>query len=157
MKNISKHISWNEATRHKNNNPNYKQLESMKRFAEVVFEPVREHFGIPIYIWSFFRSEALNKAIKGTKRSQHLCNNGAAIDIDAQIYGGITNLELADYIIDNLEWDQLILEFPNEEGEPNWIHVSYNKGKNRNQVLVAYKENNRTKYKDITHAIKESS
>lgn len=150
MTRISKHISWVEATRYKDNIPNGKQLSNMKELAEAVFEPIRKHFNVPIYIWSFFRSKSLNKAVKGSKTSQHLCNKGAAIDIDSQIYGGTTNSDIFDYIVHNLEFDQLIAEFPNEEGEPNWIHVSYNKDKNRKQILYAYKENGKTKYNNIT-------
>ena len=71
---------------------------------------------------------------------------GQALDLDAHIFGGVTNREIFDYIKDNLEFDQLIFEFGTEE-EPDWVHVSYNKGNNRKQVLRAIRENGKTKYK----------
>jgi hypothetical protein len=67
------------------------------------------------------------------------------MDLDADIYGGITNLEIFETIKDNLEFDQLIAEFP-DKGEPSWVHVSLAEN-NRNQILVAYKGNGKTAYR----------
>lgn len=137
---ISKHISYNEATRSDtakrlgiDNTPNADQLLRMQDLATRIFEPIREHFGKPIYIASFFRSSALNKAVGGATKSQHML--GEAMDIDASTFGEVTNKEIFDYIKDNLEFDQLIWEFGNEE-EPDWIHVSYTTSKdNRKQII----------------------
>ena len=71
---------------------------------------------------------------------------GQALDIDAHVYGGVTNAELFHYVKDHLVFDQLIWEFGNDE-EPAWIHVSYkNKGKNRNQVLTAKRDRSKIAY-----------
>ena len=140
---ISKHISYKEATQSNTairkgieNIPDATQLKAMKALAQNVFEPVRSYFNKPIRVNSFFRSVALNKAIGGSSSSQHC--KGEAIDIDAT--NGFTNKQIFDYIRDNLEFDQLILEYPDSKGEASWIHVSYtNKRENRKQILVAIK------------------
>lgn len=134
MDNISKHITYIEATqsltansRGIQNIPNPIELENMHIVAELVFEPLREWYAKPIRINSFFRNEALNKAVGGVKTSQH--RFGEAIDIDAGRKA--ENKKLFDYIKDNLDFDQVI-----NEHDFSWIHVSYKKNKNRKQVLV---------------------
>ena len=155
--NISKHISYDEATVSSkakelkiNNDPNSKQLINMKLLAENIFEKVREHFDTPIYISSFFRSSKLNSKLKGSSTSQHCANVGAAMDIDADVYKGVTNSEIFNYILENLNFDQLIWEFGDDEN-PAWVHVSYVSDLlNRKEVLKAYKDkDNKTVYKKI--------
>ena len=150
---LTKHVSIKEVTRSytaskhgvDNSIPNQQMYETIKLTAESVFEPVREHFGVPLYISSFFRSQALNDAIKGSsKTSQH--SKGEAIDIDADVYGGVTNKEVFEFIKDNLVFDQLIWEY-GDDSNPNWVHVSYSKTHNRKSVLKAYRENGKVKYK----------
>ena len=132
MKYLSPHISWDEAI-HTNsrlqNEPNAEQIENMKQLAFNVFEPLRIHFQTPIFINSFFRSEAVNKAVKGSKNSQHMALNGAAMDITIKD-NVITNEDLFNYIRDFLPYCQLINEY-----NFSWIHVSYEKGNNKKQVL----------------------
>jgi len=135
--NISKYITLAEATTsqtavRKNipNIPNEKELENMKHVAVNVFDKVREHFGKPIRVSSFFRCLRLNNAVGGSKTSQHI--KGMAIDMQGT--NGLTNAEIFHYIKDNLEFDQLIWEYGTEQ-EPAWVHVSLVKGKNRKQVL----------------------
>lgn len=147
---ISKYISYKEATKSQtatrlgiDNKPTEDHLAAMKHVASEVFDKVRAHFGVPLGVSSFYRGPELNKAIGGSKTSQHM--KGEAIDIDADMYGGVTNKEIFDYIKDNLIFDQLIDEY-----DYSWIHVSLRRdGKNRGQVLRAYKENGKTKYKEI--------
>jgi len=153
MEKISKHITYSEGIRSNlakrldiSNEPNEDQLVRMKLVAEKVFEPAREHFDVPIYISSFFRSSALNKVLGGAKGSQHMANNGAAIDLDCDVYGGITNKELFDYIKDNLIFDQVILEAVNDNGTGGWVHVSFKEQGNRNQVLKMTRINGKTTY-----------
>ena len=143
LKTLSKHITYAEATNSPtakkygiDNSPTEQQLERMIQLAESVFEPLRIALNVPIYVSSFFRSAALNKKTGGATTSQHLANNGAAMDIDADMYGKTTNDAIFKYIKDNLEFDQLIAEFKGDSG-PAWIHVSYNQGKNRKQILIA--------------------
>lgn len=147
---VSKNISYKEATHSTtakrlgiDNTPDAEQFSNMIYVAENVFQPIREHFNTPIYISSFFRSEGLNRAIKGSSSSTHM--KGEAMDLDADVYEGITNAEIFNYIKDNLEFDQLIWEFGTDEN-PSWVHVSLSKRNNRNQVLKAYKVDGKTKY-----------
>ena len=139
---ISKHISYREATftqTRLDNVPNDVQLEAMKTIANRVFEPLRQAMGgVPIFISSFFRSDAVNKKIGGSKNSQHTL--GEAQDLDADILGKITNKDIFNYIKDNLEFDQLIAEDVKEDGTIGWVHVSYTKRyPNRKQILIMKK------------------
>lgn len=148
MEKISEHISYKEAIKSNtatklgiDNTPNKIQLNNMVELAENVFEPLRNHFNKPINVSIFFRCQLLNNAIKGAKNSQHIALNGAAIDLDndSMPKDWPTNKEIFYYIKDNLEFDQLIWE-GGDDGNPGWIHVSYNKGKNRKEILK-YKNN----------------
>lgn len=150
MEKISKNITYNEAV-HSNtakrkgieNIPNENQIAAMMTIAEMIFQPLRSYVGGPIKITSFFRSPELNQAIGGSKSSQHC--KGQAMDLD-DVYGYKTNAEMFDYIRENLDFDQLIWEF-GDDNNPNWIHVSYvDKQENRNRCLKAYKKNGKTKY-----------
>ena len=147
---ISKHISYHEGTysrtgerRGLDNTPNEEQLKCMKEVAENLFEPLREWVGGPIKINSFFRGEPVNTAIGGSTRSQHM--KGQAIDID-DTFGHKTNADMYRFIKENLDFDQMIWEFGDDDN-PNWVHVSYvSEDKNRNRCLKAYKEDGKTKY-----------
>ena len=124
------------------NQPLPEHLENMKILATKIFEAIREHFGVPIYVSSGYRSEALNKAIKGSKTSQHC--KGQAIDIDMDGSGLISNKDVFEFIRHNLVFDQLIWEF-GDTNNPDWVHVSY-ASHNRGQVLKAIKKGKTTKY-----------
>lgn len=122
------------------NEPNEAQIENLRILCENVLQPLRDALG-PIHISSGFRSVELNTAIGGSSSSQHCALKGAASDIDM----GKRNAEVFNYIKENLEWDQLIWEFGTDEN-PSWVHVSYNEGHNRKQILKAVKQAGRTKY-----------
>ena len=147
---ISKHISYKESVysttalrRNIENKPNEQQLTNMKLIAEKIFEPLREYVGGPIKINSFFRGADLNKAIGGSTRSQHC--KGQAMDID-DTFGYKTNAQMYSFIKENLDFDQMIWEFGDDDN-PNWVHVSYvSPEKNRQVCLKAYKQNGKTKY-----------
>lgn len=149
---LSKHLSLAEVTRSEtakrlgiSNEPTAEHLENFKLLAENVFEPIREHFKVPIHISSGYRSKALNTAIKGSLSSQHC--TGEAIDIDMDGSGnGVTNTMVFDFIKDNLDFDQMIWEFGNSN-KPDWVHVSYKaNGKQRKQILRAVKSAGKTSY-----------
>ena len=150
---ISKHVSYKEgvysitATRRGiNNDPNDEQLSNMELLAEKVFEPLREWVDGPIKINSFFRCPELNKAIGGSSKSQHC--HGQAIDID-DTYGKVANSEMYHYIKENLDFDQMMWEFGDEDN-PNWVHVSYvSEEDNRRRCLRAYRSNNKMLYNII--------
>lgn len=131
---ISKHISFDEATISPTalrygikNIPNDKQLENMKLVAEKLFEPIREKYGKPIKINSFFRSEELNKKVGGSASSQHTALKGAAIDISG---GNKEENKKIFEIAKELDFDQLINEY-----DFSWVHISYKKEGNRKQIL----------------------
>jgi zinc D-Ala-D-Ala carboxypeptidase len=130
---ISKHITLSEATNSPTalrlkikNEPNPTQLEAMKVVANMLFEPLREWYGKPIKINSFFRCEELNKSVGGSKTSQHC--KGEAIDMSAG--SKEENKKLFDWCKANLIFDQLINEY-----DYTWVHISYKVGMNRNQTL----------------------
>lgn len=158
MAKISKYVSLSEVTRSNtalrkgiDNTPNTEQLERIKTLAEKVFDPLREWVGGAVKINSGFRSAGLNNAIGGSSTSQHCAHNGAAFDID-DTFGNATNLEMFEYIKDNLDFDQMILEFVDDENRPLWLHVSYvSKAANRQQILIAKKNShNKTYYVNYT-------
>jgi len=147
---ISTHISYKEGVRSNtatrkgiDNTPNDEQLSNMELIAEEVFEPLRAYVGGPIKINSFFRCPELNKAIGGSSKSQHC--KGQAMDID-DTFGRCTNAEMYHFIKENLDFDQMIWEFGDDDN-PDWVHVSYvSPEDNRNRCLKAYKKNGKTKY-----------
>lgn len=148
--NISKYVTYKEVTQSNiattlniHNFPNDDQLKNLRLVCMKVFDPVREHFRKPIAITSGFRSQELNTRIGGSKTSQHM--TGQALDIDGDRLGGVSNGEIFNYIKDNLEFDQLIWEFGNDES-PDWVHVSYSDIKNKKQILKATKRNGKTIY-----------
>ena len=141
-------IKSNTATRLGiSNMPEQWEIDNLRAVAENVFQPIRDHFGVPIGVSSGYRSKALNKAIGGSKYSQHMI--GEALDIDADIYGKVTNAEIFNFVKNNLEWDQMIWEFGDDE-EPNWVHISYKaRGQNRKQIKRAYRDERGVHYKVI--------
>lgn len=131
---ISKHISIEEATLSPtalrlgiDNTPNEEILANMKLVAERCFEPIRNWYGKPIKVNSFYRCDALNKAVKGSATSQHI--QGKAMDISTGTKAG--NKLIYEWAKNNLIFDQLINEY-----DYSWIHISYNKNNNRNQTLI---------------------
>lgn len=146
---LSKNLSLAEVIRSESakrkgisNTPNEEHLKQLTLLAQYVFQPIRDHFLVPIHISSGYRSPELNKAVGGSSTSQH--SKGQAIDIDND-NSKITNKQIFEFIKNNLDFDQLIWEFGNE-ANPDWVHVSYVKGKNRKQILKAIKKNGKTSY-----------
>lgn len=124
------------------NTPNDKHLESARALFENVAQPIRDHFG-PTIITSGYRSPALNEAIGGSTTSQH--SKGEAVDLEVP---GVSTAEVAEWISQNLVYDQLILEFYTP-GDINsgWVHVSFKAdGSNRRENLTATRGNNGVHY-----------
>jgi len=140
---LSKHLDLKEVTvsdtakrRGISNEPTPEHLENFKKLAENIFEPIRKHFGEPIFISSGYRSKALNEAINGSLSSQHCTGEAIDIDMDGRSKK-VTNAQVFHFIKDNLNFDQIIWEFGNDNN-PDWVHVSYEStGKQRKQVLKA--------------------
>lgn len=140
---LSKNLTLAEATKSQvasrrgiDNTPNAEQISNLQLVAQHVFQPIREHFDVPVAVTSGFRSKQLNTVIKGAKNSEHM--SGCALDLDADVYGGVTNKEIFDFIKDNLDFNQLIWEFGDAKN-PDWVHVSYSKKGNKKEVLRATK------------------
>ena len=133
-----------------NNNPNAEQIEKLKALCENILQPVRDHFG-RVKITSGFRSVDLCMAIGSSANSQHA--KAEAADFECV---GVDNAELADWIKNNLPYDQLIVEYYTP-GEPNsgWIHCSYIPDQPRASYLWAYRSEGKTKYKPILGSAKE--
>jgi hypothetical protein len=147
---LSKNLALAEVTRSEtakrkgiSNMPTPEHLENFKKLAENVFQPIREHFGVPIHISSGYRSKALNTAVGGSLSSQHCTGEAIDIDMDGT---AITNAEIFNFIKDNLNFDQMIWEFGTDTN-PDWVHVSYEStGKQRKQILVAKRVGGKTTY-----------
>ena len=148
---LSKNFSLSEMTKSTTaetkgieNTPSDAHKENMKLLCDKVLQPVRDHFAKGVRVTSGYRSPELCEAIGSSKTSQHAQGQAADFEIT-----GIDNKELTEWIIDNLDFDQIILEFY-KDGDPNsgWVHCSYkNKDDNRKQVLRAYRnDEGRTVY-----------
>ena len=112
--------------------------------ANKVFEPIRNHFNCPIAITSFFRCSKLNTVLGGSKTSQHKI--GQAIDMNGNRLGRVSNSQIFNYILNNLDFDQLIWEY-GTDNEPDWVHVSYKQKGNRKKVLKAVRGKGYVNYK----------
>ena len=154
--NLTENFSLNELTKSQtaerkgiDNTPSAEHQENLKSLCESILQPIRDHFSRVVTISSGYRSEKLCVAIGSKTTSQHAKGQAA----DFEIFG-VSNKELADWINENLEYDQLILEYL-KESDPNsgWVHCSYvtpaDFGQNRRQYLRAYKEDGKTKYEQL--------
>jgi zinc D-Ala-D-Ala carboxypeptidase len=147
--NLTKNFTLEEMTKSEtalrydiDNTPNEQEISSMKLLAEKVLQPVRDHFGKGVKVNSGFRNQDVNQKVGGSRNSDHIRGQAADIEIP-----GIPNAELAEWIKDNLEFNQLILEFYTP-GVPDsgWVHVSYIPEDNKKQVLTATKKDGKTVY-----------
>jgi putative chitinase len=149
---LSEHFNLKEFTKSEtairkriDNTPGPEHAQNLKIVCEKILEPVRKHFGKPVRINSGYRGPALNSAVGGSSKSQHC--NGEAVDFEID---GLANPELAKWVSQNCDFDQVILEFYDPKEGPNsgWVHASYtSKGTNRKQLLTAVTVNGKTVYK----------
>ena len=149
---LTANFSLNELTKSQtaerkgiDNTPSTEHQENLKSLCMAILQPVRDHFSRVVSISSGYRSPELCTAIGSKITSQHARGESA----DFEIFG-LSNKVLADFIDQNLHYDQLILEYW-KESDPNsgWVHCSFSEGNNRKQYLRAYKENGKTKYEHI--------
>ena len=149
---LTANFSLNELTKSQtaerkgiDNTPSAEHQENLKKLCENVLQPIRDHFEQVVSVSSGYRSPVLCAAIGSKSTSQHARGEAA----DFEIFG-VSNKELADWIHDNTNYDQLILEYW-KESDPNsgWVHCSYSESNNRRQYLRAYKENGKTKYESV--------
>ena len=149
---LSEHFNLKEFTKSEtairkriDNTPNAAHAENLKNVCEKILEPVRNHFGKPVRINSGYRGPALNAAVGGSGKSQHC--NGEAVDFEID---GLPNPDLAKWVAENCEFDQIILEFYDPKEGPNsgWVHASIKRdGSNRKQKMTAVTVNGKTVYK----------
>jgi uncharacterized protein YcbK (DUF882 family) len=149
---LSEHFNLKEFTKSEtairkriDNTPNAAHAENLKNVCEKILEPVRKHFGKPVRINSGYRGPALNAAVGGSSKSQHC--NGEAVDFEID---GLPNPELAKWVSENCDFDQIILEFYDPKEGPNsgWVHASIKRdGSNRKQKMTAVTINGKTVYK----------
>ena len=127
------------------NTPSPTHQDNLKSLCEMILQPVRDHFNRVVSVSSGYRSPELCTAIGSKITSQHAKGQAA----DFEIYG-LSNKELSDWVNENLDYDQLILEYWKKE-DPNsgWVHCSFNLEGNRKHYLKAFKENGRTKYEHV--------
>lgn len=123
------------------NTPSLTVIDNLQVLVDKVLQPIRNNLG-PVIVTSGYRSPKLNVAIGGSPTSDHCL--GMAADIEVL---GMDNWKLANYIADNLEFTQLILEFYiNGLPDSGWVHVSYDKNDLKKEVLTAKKVNGKTVY-----------
>lgn len=146
---ISKHITMAEATNSEtakklgiSNLPNDVELTNMKLVAEKCFEPIREWYGKPLRINSFFRSAKLNSSIGGSSGTSQHCL-GQAIDLSSG--NNAENKKIFLWAKDNLVYDQIIYEYGDDNG-CDWVHISYKPTGNRKQALRCSKVNGKPSY-----------
>ena len=103
---------------------------------EKVLDPLRDAWGAPIIVTSGYRCDRLNKAVGGAVNSQH--RKGEAADIRTVSDSRADNMKLLKLLLRlKLPYDQIICEFPDAQGRPDWIHVSYSRKRNRGSKLTA--------------------
>lgn len=122
-------------------NPPQQIIDNLTELCKNVLQPIRDSLKRPLRVTSGYRSPELNERIRGSKTSQHM--KGEAADIELWINGVEKNGILLDEVLNlfftgKLVFDQLIIEFPDENDIPKWLHISYGK-KNRMEVLIARK------------------
>jgi hypothetical protein len=121
------------ALRHEiDNTPGDAEIANLGLVAENILQPVRDHFGVPFAPSSGFRCLELNRLLNSRDTSQHI--TGQAVDIEVP---GVSNFDLAVWVRDNLQYDQVILECYTA-GDPSsgWVHCSYVGEANRTVALT---------------------
>jgi hypothetical protein len=124
------------------NTPDEAVIDRLRLLAQKVLQPVRDHYGVGVKVNSGYRSPESNAAVGGAKTSDHCLGRAADIEIP-----GVPNAELAQWIMDNLDYTQLILEFYTP-GIPDsgWVHVSYDPNNLKKEELTAMKTEGKTQY-----------
>ncbi len=125
------------------NEPQEEHVENLKLLCTNILQPIRNEFGT-VSISSGYRSPDLCVALGSKSTSQHAYGQAA----DFECYG-IDNNKLFNWAVENLTFDQAILEFYNGDPDSGWIHMSYNENNNRGQKLRAYRENNKVIYQPV--------
>ena len=140
---LAEMVKSETALRHDmDNTPGEAEIENLKRLAEKVLQPVRDHYGKGVKVNSGYRAPEVNAKVGGSRTSDHCKGQAADIEIP-----GVANADLAQWITENLDFTQVILEFYTK-GIPDsgWVHVSYDPSNLKKQTLTAVKQNGKTVY-----------
>jgi len=140
---LAEMVKSETALRHDmDNTPGEAEIENLKRLAEKVLQPVRDHYGKGVKGNSGYRHPEVNAKVGGSKTSDHCKGQAADIEIP-----GVPNADLAKWVAENLDFTQVILEFYTQ-GIPDsgWVHVSYDPANLKKQTLTAVKQNGKTVY-----------
>jgi hypothetical protein len=149
MTQLTRNFSLHELTKSEtavrngmDNSPDQTAISNLQVLAVHVLQPVRDHFAKGVHINSGFRHPDVNAKVGGSRTSDHC--RGMAADMEIP---GVANADLANWVKDNLEFTQLILEFYTP-GIPDsgWVHVSYDPNNLKKQVMTATKQNGKTVY-----------
>ena len=125
------------------NGPTEEHIENLKLLCTKILQPIRDKWGV-VSISSGYRSQALCEAIGSKITSQHA--RGQAADFECY---GLDNNKLFNWAIENVPFDQAILEFYTGDPDSGWLHMSYNEDNNRSETLRAFRENNKVAYQKI--------
>ncbi len=152
--NLSTHVTLAEVTKNNtaskyglDNTPTPEHLENLKKVLNNVFEPLRAGLGgKPIYISCGYRGKAVNDKTKGASKTSGHCF-GKALDLDADVFGGVTNADIFHYIRKNLKFNELIWEHGTDVN-PDWVHVLYDEKDNKGEILRTCVVGGKTTYKN---------
>ena len=137
---LSKHFKLSEFTKSQiaarnglKNLPGSGEVKNLENVCYEILEPVRAKFEKPVLITSGFRSLEVNRKLGSSDSSQHCKGQGVDFEIP-----GVPNIKTAYWLSNNVDFDQLILEYyKKDDPAGGWVHVSYNeKGANRKQILT---------------------
>ena len=150
--NLSKNITLKELIKSESatrfgisNEPTEEIIFNLQNLVVNILQPIRDHYGLPLIITSGYRSPELCIKIGSSASSQHTKGQAADFEID-----GVSNKKLSDFIHQNLDYDQLILEFWNpQDSNSGWVHCSYNGLRNRKQYLKAEKIDDKIIYSSL--------
>lgn len=149
MTQLSKNFSLSEFTKSEtairkglDNTPTLQVIENLQKLVDNVIQPIRDHYGKSVKINSGYRAPEVNASVGGSKTSDHCKGQAADIEIT-----GVANGDLAEYIVNNYKFTQVILEFYTQ-GIPDsgWVHVSYDPANLKCEVLTAVKQDGKTVY-----------
>jgi hypothetical protein len=149
MTQLSKNFSLAEFTKSEtatrkglDNTPTPEVIQNLQKLVDNIIQPIREAINKPININSGYRAPEVNASVGGSKTSDHCKGQAADIEIN-----GMANGDLAQYIVDNYKFTQVILEFYTA-GIPDsgWVHVSYDPNNLKCEALTAVKQDGKTVY-----------
>jgi len=149
MTQLSKNFSLAEFTKSEtairkglDNTPTPEVIANLQKLVDNIIQPIREAIDKPIKINSGYRAPEVNASVGGSKTSDHCKGQAADIEIN-----GMANGDLAQYIVDNYKFTQVILEFYTA-GIPDsgWVHVSYDPNNLKCEALTAVKQDGKTVY-----------